>query len=405
MSFFSLKLKLFYCVVARWQLKSGKLSLGGTGHRAWYPWEMDHFRGQVWYYRFYDIGHEVNMTKAVELLNRKNLTEQFKLKRPHRSLIIDEAPIVISLGDMNYQTLGRNFQLKAYGKLWNFGALSICFRILIKDPIAIGPFKQIAHMIENDEYLEKMARTTLDQLMLDMKDAIKRPRVWEQFEDYLIFNFLPDETHAFDPAKILASSDFYQLILTETNISLSASVKDSIKNFAVSYSDKDLSVIDWNSAFVYSEEDYQDICDVIEFGQIQLLEMRYHDDQLDKKLSDLNKSIQDSSPGIFSNKYKEIAHDAAKFFIDISDIKEKIDNSFKVVGDVHYAKIFRIGIDKFRLREWNQTINEKLENLKEVSLIFQNEVNERRNQLMEVTIIFLIAIEVIPFIYNLFFPK
>ena len=363
---------------------------------------MENFRGQVWYYRFYDIGHEVQMHKAVELLNHKNLTEQFKLKRPHRSLIIDEAPIVISLGEMNYQVLGRTFTLKAYGKLWSFGALSICFRIMIKDPINIGPFKNIAHIIENDEYLEKMARSTLNQLMLDMGEAIKRPRIWDQFEDYIIFNYIPENSDSFDANKILESSDFYQLILTETNTSLSVSIKDSIKNFAVQYSDKDLSVIDWNSAFIYSEEDFQDICDVIEFGQIQLLEMRYHDDQLDKKLSDLNKFIQESSPGIFSNKYKEISHDAAKFFIDISDIKEKIDNSFKVVGDVHYAKIFRVAVDKFRLREWNTTINEKLENLKEVALIFQNEVNERRNQLMEITIIILIAIEVIPFIYGLF---
>ncbi|MDH4468052.1 MAG: hypothetical protein QE271_08340 [Bacteriovoracaceae bacterium] len=362
---------------------------------------MENFRGQVWYYRIYDIGHEVNMVKAVELLNLKNLTEQFKLKRPNRSLIIDQAPIVISLGEITYEVFGRKFPLKAYGKLWNFGALSLTFRIIIKESIPISTFKNIANVIENDEYLEKMARKTLDQLLIDMGEAIKRPRVWEQFEDYLIFNLDPSENSDSDLSHLLQSNDFYQLILTETNINLSQSVKDSIRNFAVQYSDKDLTVVDWNSALVCSTEDFQDICDVIEFGQIQLLEMRYHDDQLDKKLSALNKAIQETKPSIFSNKYKNIAQDAAKFFIDISDIKEKIDNSLKVVGDVHYAKIFRLAIDKFRLREWNVGINEKLENLKEVALIFQNEVNERRNMLMEITVIALIAVEVIPLIVSL----
>ena len=95
-----------------------------------------------------------------------------------------------------------------------------------------------------------------------------------------------------------------------------------------------------------------------------------------------------------------MAKDAALFYIEISDIKEKIINSLKVTGDVHYAKIYRIALERLRLKDWNQSVEEKLDNLKEIALIFQNEVDHRRSLILEVTVVLLIAVEVLPFVYR-----
>jgi len=71
-----------------------------------------------------------------------------------------------------------------------------------------------------------------------------------------------------------------------------------------------------------------------------------------------------------------------------------------VIGDFYYAKIFRAASDRFRVKDWQASVDQKLKNLADVSNLFQAETNEKRNQLMEAIIIILIAIEVIPFLWN-----
>lgn len=362
---------------------------------------MKFFQGQLHYYRIYDVGSEVDLKVAFDILNRKNLTEQFKLKRPSRSLVIDEAPIVISLGAMPYEILGRHWQLQASGKLWNFGSLSIMFKFIFPEEIPIEEFKMLAHLIENDETLDKMAKETTYKVISDLGESIKFSGLWNQFEDYLIFNLDPSVLKDQKTVSLLEQKEVYELILTELNVSLSPSVVESIKQNSVQYSDDDLSIIDWNSALICSKDDSRDICDVIEFGLCQSLEMRYYDEKLDKKLSMLYRAVQENqSSKLFSSSFKQLAKDAALFYIEISEVKEKIINSLKVTGDVHYAKIYRIALERLRLKDWNQSVEEKLDNLKEIALIFQNEVESRRSLILEITVVILIAVEVIPFLYN-----
>lgn len=363
---------------------------------------MRFFQGQLHYYRIYDVGSEVDLKLAFDILNKKNLTEQFKLKRPSRSLVIDEAPIVISLGSMPYEILGRHWQLQASGKLWNFGSLSVMFKFIFPEEIPIDEFKMLAHLIENDETLDKMAKETTYRVVSDLGESIKFSGLWNQFEDYLIFNLDPAVLKGAKPQTLLDTKELYELILTELNVHLSNSVIESIKNNAVQYSEDDIAIIDWNSALICSHDDSRDLCDVIEFGLCQSLEMRYYDEKLDRKLSTLYRAVQENqSSRLFSSSFKQLAKDAALFYIEISEVKEKIVNSLKVTGDVHYAKIYRIALERLRLKDWNQSVEEKLDNLKEIALIFQNEVENKRSLMLEITVVILIAVEVIPFVYEI----
>ncbi len=367
---------------------------------------MKVFQGQLHYYRIYDVGSEIDLKAAFEILNQKNLTEQFKLKRPSRSLVIDEAPIVISLGSIPYEILGRHWQLQASGKLWNFGALSIMFKFIFPEEVPIAEFKRLAHLIENDDKLDSMAKDTAYRVVRDLGESIKFSGLWNQFEDYIIFNLDPNVLRGQKVASLLETRELYELILTELEVKLSDSVMESIKHNSVQYSDSDLSVIDWNSALICSHEDASDFCDVIEFGLCQSLEMRYYDEKLDKKLSTLYRAVQDNqSASLFSSSFKQLAKDAALYYIEVSEVKEKIINSLKVTGDIHYAKIYRMALERLRLKDWDQSVEEKLDNLKEIALIFQSEIENRRNLILELTIVALIAVEVIPVLYNLFRDK
>ena len=144
-----------------------------------------------------------------------------------------------------------------------------------------------------------------------------------------------------------------------------------------------------------------DVALIIEFALNQLLEMRYYDEVLDRKLAQLYSSVVGKKKGLLSNEYSKLAEEAGQIYLEISEIFENIENSFKTVGDFYLATIFRNSTKRFKLDDWTRSINEKLSNLAEVSKLLHSEVNESRNQSLEIIIIILIAIEVVPFVYNL----
>ena len=359
---------------------------------------MESFKGSVFYYRVFDVGHEIDLQSTPQILENNKMTSAFRLRRPSRSVIVEEAPVVINLGARQYDLLGRQVEIFALAKLWHFGAISIQLKIPILEPVRATEFKTFARFIENDPLLEKTARDAVSEIMHDLSSAIKSHSLWHQVEDYIIYVLDSDVIAGQDFSTLLRSDSLYDLILTETNLTLSQQVKEHIRQSVVQYSTKDICIIDWNSALVCSDDEYEDVCDVLEFGLTQLLELRYYDSLLDKKLSGLYKEIQDNRENIFRSNYAKFAKESAFLYIEISDIIERIENSLKFIGDVYYARVYRLALERFRSKDWSLSIDTKLKNLAEISTLFKNDVNERRNQLLELIIIVLIAIEVIPFI-------
>ncbi|MEN0058902.1 MAG: hypothetical protein AAGB31_08710, partial [Bdellovibrio sp.] len=98
--------------------------------------------------------------------------------------------------------------------------------------------------------------------------------------------------------------------------------------------------------------------------------------------------------------YSRLSKEAAQLYLDISDTIESVDNSMKVVGDFYLAKIFRAASMRLRFKDWKDSVDKKLENMAQISKLFVNEANEKRNQLLEVIIIILIALEVVPLFFK-----
>lgn len=362
---------------------------------------MKTFKGHILLQRIFDIGAEIDLAKATSILATTAVAEQFRLRRSSRNIVIDEAPISMSLGDWEHEHAGKVMNISTLGKLWSFGAFSLTLKIPIIEETPITEIKKLAYYLENEDEITSIALEKTKLVVEDLSPAIKQPGIWSQFEDYIIFMREPEGAPT--PAELLESEDFFQLLLTETDVRLSNQIKDAIRSNFFQYGQDDYVVIDWNAAFICATpSDAQDMADVAEFALCQVLEMRYYDEMLDRKLGLLYKSIQTSKPSIFSNNYSHHAHDAALIYIEISEVIEKIENTLKVIGDFYYAKIFRTASDRFRVKDWQASVDQKLKNLADVSSLFQAETNEKRNQLMEAIIIILIAIEVVPFLWGKF---
>ncbi|MGZ3768791.1 MAG: hypothetical protein ACXVCP_02870 [Bdellovibrio sp.] len=354
--------------------------------------------GRILIYRVFDIGKDVDIESAQRRFEASTSAQRFRLNRSSKAMIINNAPLSLSVESSMYDALGHPLNLEVTAKIWHFGALSLTLSFEIPENISWDRLIALGNFLENDFNLHNVAKKRAEQIIQGMEQDRLASINWDAYEDYIIYFFRKIEGCEKNAMQVFEKKDVYRLILSENNETLSEQTKKVISESTYQYSEDDLAVIDWNSALIIEPSGSLDIADVIEFALCQLLEMRYYDDILDERLSYLY-SFLDKKP-FWTNPYSKLSKEAARIYLDIAETIESVENSMKVVGDFYLAKIFRAASQKLRFKDWRESVDQKLSNLAEVSSLFVTESNEKRSQLLEMIIIVLIAIEVVPLFFK-----
>lgn len=358
-------------------------------------------KGRILVYRVFDIGEEIDLERAEKILSIVSTSRsKFRLKKINRqAVIVSNDPLSIILGTYNYNDQGREFNCEISAKLWDFGTLSITFEYLIPEGSTIDDLRVLSKLIQDYDGLDDYARARALELRQQIHEAIgkineiKDSEVNEDFILYFIEKFAEDYA---DASLILEQEDIAALILTEEKYTLSPQIYVRLYETKLQYYKNDLAVIDWNSAFIIEPSGSLDIPDVIEFALNQLLEVRYYDDLLDKKLREIYSAIELKEMSIFSTRYTDLALEAGQRYIEIAEIVESVENSLKVIGDLYHSVVFRMASKKFRFSDWQTSIDNKLDNLADICKLLLDNINHRRSHMLELTVIALISLELIP---------
>jgi len=360
-------------------------------------------RGKILVYRFYEIGSEVDLKKASLVMQQKQNTTRFRLDRPNKSaMVIAEEPLTVHLGAIELNLMEQKVSAELDVRVWSYGGISLCFQIPLSEKTSWDELVRCAAWLERDEQLDKIAWDKSRDIQKEIAPTIPVLNDWTTHEDYVVY-FLQEVDGIPDGAlQIFDKVDVAALILAEPKEKLAEQVRRAVRESVMQYSCNDMAVIDWNTALVIEPSGSMDVPMVIEFANSQLLEMRYYDDLLDDKLDRLYKSVAGHKPSIFSNAYSRLGEEAGQIYLEIAEVVENVENSLKVVGDFYLATVFRAASTRFRFKDWQTSINEKLSNLAEVSKLLHSQVSESRSHWLEIIIIALITVELIPFVKGLF---
>ncbi|WII72210.1 hypothetical protein QJS83_17240 [Bdellovibrio sp. 22V] len=356
--------------------------------------------GRILVYRVFDIGKDVDLEKAQSRFEGSTFAQRFHLNRRSKAMIINNAPLSLFLETSRYEVLGHMLDLEISAKIWHFGALSVTLSLRLPSAIDWNRLIEMGNFLENDLQLHELAKQRVEQVVQSFDPSRLDFVRWQTYEDYICYFFKNLEGCEQSALSIFERYDVYRLILSENNEMLAESIKKGIAESTFQYSRNDLSIIDWNSAIVVEPSGSLDIPDVIEFALCQLLEMRYYDDILDEKLTYLYSSLEKKKASIFQNYYVRLSKEAAQIYLEISDTIESVENSMKVVGDFYLAKIFRAALMRLRFKDWQESVDKKLNSIAQVSRLFVSESHEKKSQLLEIIIIVLIAIEVVPLFFK-----
>lgn len=357
-------------------------------------------KGLLYVYRLFDIGMEVNLAKALKILEKEKDVHHFQIKGTRQTFMIRETPIVISWESSVPIVLGKNYEISHLIKIWSFGSVSIQTILKLRPQTPIKELIALAQYFENDqEFHQYLCQITKDLAQI-INDAVSKPCIWEHYEDYLIYVF-QEYTGEIIDKNDRVSDDLVSLLFVEKIMNFSNQRKDDVVKHFIQYGTNDYAIIHWNSSLIVDNVDYADMANIIEYALSQLLQLRYYDNLLDNQLSTLYQQIENFKPGIFFNPYMQMANTAALQYIELSEIIDKVGNAFKTTGDFYLASIYRSCTQKFYINDWRTSVSGKLKNLAEVAKLFHGEINDKRGQIMEIIIILLITIEVIHLIFKI----
>ena len=155
--------------------------------------------------------------------------------------------------------------------IYDFGGVSVIYDIPIQG--SLEPLIQLSARLNASSMVRDDARSRIEHLMAVIEPAVIRPNIEKLTEEYYIVHVQAFEVPAAPEALIAAHAhDLARLLRAETDPLSDQEVQDALSSRA-SFGRSDVAIIDWNAAFLLDSEP-QDVISVLEFANLQLLELR-----------------------------------------------------------------------------------------------------------------------------------
>ncbi len=276
--------------------------------------------------------------------------------------------------------------------IYDFGAVTVIYRIPLDPKIDLLALSE--SLYENRDLLAD-SRRRVEELLTLIRPAVSKAYISDFVEDYLIF-----QVDAFEqPLAVNELTTRYgqqvaQVLRAETRELSPDEVIDALSH-RISFSIEDVAVIDWNAALVVDTET-EDILAVLEFANVELLEMRFLDRRLDDALGLAYNRLSVRSKQWFPfRSTPSDLRDISQWQVDSAILFEGVNNGLKLLCDQYLARLYRLTAERFHLAEWDVTILRKLQTLESIYQKISDRIVTRRMEVLEWIIIILFVISIV----------
>ncbi len=366
-------------------------------------------RGRIICYRMFDVGDELVLAEAEELLLRAQVARASMVMRPPPlrktgALHVAAVPLHVDVGTRRIvlPAIAHSVLAHVSVNLFDYGKMSIVFEVPIRQSTALDELAPLCQELYESAVITKMAQdecaTYTERVSAILKRHTPPSAQRTRMESFTII--FVEEIEGKPLAKdVLAWPGLPKLIIGEASDRLlgEKQVRDTMQH-ADGYLDNDLVVIDWNSAFILEPSGSRDIAEILEFSRSMLLQLSVYDDQLDGELREIYHEFSKPRRGlvsIFSTRYRTLAHNVSARLVEVTELNERIENSFKIIGDYYLARIYRTAVSRFGIPVVRASVARKHEIVGKVYDMLKSEVELLRGQALEATIVILIVVEVV----------
>ena len=342
----------------------------------------------------YDVGRWVDLDKAERLITASKERSRIKHKR-RAPAYFDYSPLPLRVTIEGDPLTVGSFRTQAGVDLllYDFAAVTVTYVIpLVCD---FAELRTLSLDLYENELLLGDSRRRVEELLATIEGTIDRCELASAVEGYVMF-LIEGSSPPYTGETLVEAhlQEIAQILRSEADPLAEQEVRDATSQ-RVSFGPDDLALIDWNAALVFGQE-MDDVRAVLEFTNVELLEMRLVDQQLDAALDQAYESLSKRSwnrvvlPGAFQADVRRIG----RLQVDSAILFERVTNTLKLFGDQYLARVYRVASQRFHLESWDATITRKLETLDSIYSKLTDRAATRRMEVLEWIIIVLIAISI-----------
>lgn len=301
-------------------------------------------------------------------------------------------PLIARLS--NATLLGRPATARA--KIFDYGVISI--RISLPFDGEWAEFAALSARLRQSDEAAGEAQRLLADLTPGIASAFVDPHE-QLIEDYFVFE-VEKFGHEIGATMLLGEfgSALASLIIGETQPLGEEETREALR-VRFSYFENDLTVIQWDTAFVFdTREGAEAIEDILEFANTQLVELRTYDARLDAELDAIYAlDIARARPSrLFGRRAADQRAERLRYLlVDIRELADRASNALKIIGDAFYARLYRGIAARLSLADWQRQLDSKLESINGVYRFLTDQAQNARTEFIEIVIVALIAIEIV----------
>lgn len=346
----------------------------------------------------FDVGYSIDLS----LVERRiaAATQRENVLRKHRApayVAYDSPPLIVRQPAEPIR-IGR-FATTAVATLviYDFGAVCVSYSIKLSGPL--GDLLDLSAALYAESTLKADSRRRVAALVESIAFAITRPRITAFAEDYVIYQIDRwTAEQSLDDLIFAYAQPLAQILRGESDELAPQQVQEALAN-RVSFGLQDAAIIDWSAAILF-DSDSADVRAVLEFANVELLEMRHLDDQLDDALEESARLLARRRWHLpFTGRVRRDLRRLSGHQMDAALLFEQVNNTLKLIGDQYLARVYRVAAQRFHLSDWDTSILRKIQTLESVYEKLTDHHVQWRMEVLEWIIIVLIAISIVlPFL-------
>lgn len=355
-------------------------------------------KGEVVSLHLFDVGGTLDVGALAKALDARTPTRGPSIGKGTPAYVEFPQPVVLQLPPIHVEAAFGRLRADVFLAFFPLGAVSVRLRI----PIEIGAVARLTDWSKSTVDMDgkRMPFDAAARALVERERAMWGPCVRGRYTDnilgesYTIFAFhdVGENAEAFlqrhtrDVAGLLTGEDGSRLHDRE--------VKEALEHWFSYYTD-DVVVVDWDAAFIIDPDaDYEDLLFTLEIANLQLLEFRAYDDHLDDLIERAYDELQKlfRRPALFRN-VRRTVHELSLMRIEVAELADEADNVTKFLGDWYLARVYEATQDRFHLKAWRDTVDEKLASINKLYTLANDEGDSLRMLTLELLIVLLFILD------------
>lgn len=343
----------------------------------------------------FDIGFQIDLDAAESLVNestrrpilgnRRPAPKWFDYSPPPLCLTVKVDPITVG---------GHTTELTAELRIYDFGAVLMNYKLALPESLAQLP--AFAEALHDDTSLVADARVRVAKVLDAIRNAVQRPKLAEAVEDYTVFAITQWDRSVPLSELVDSSKEVIAMAIEGEQVTLAPEQVRRATESTMAYAQTDCAIVDWNAAVLF-DADPDDVVSVLQHANVELLELRVLDQELDEILDHADETLAKLISTRFWPSFAAGAmlRRTASAQTDATVLFEGVNNAIKILGNQYLARFYRLAASRLDLPAWQTSVQRKLDASENLYQKMSDSTSTRRLEVLEWVIIVLITISIV----------